>query len=314
MSTSIILVQMLIIFALIVIGAILYKLQILNDEGSKQISGLIVNVTNPALLFTSCLSSDSRLSTTELIMVFMIFLIMHLLLIAVGYIIPPIIGIKKDDRYHFKMMSVFGNVGFIGIPLTAAILGNDALIYVAICNLVYSFVFYTYGITVMKNAAIAQGKNVVNNSKIPGWINVGTISGVITVVLYVLGVQLTSIPYTTLDYIGRCTTFLSMLVLGVSVATMNVKEVFLNVRLYIFLILRLLVIPVLVIPVFRLFIESNLLINTITLMITVSCGNMPLMIAKNNGIRDNLISGGIILSVILSLVTIPLATYLLSLI
>ena len=49
MSITVVLQQMVIIFLLIGIGMILFRRKMLSEEGSKQISGLIINVTNPAL-------------------------------------------------------------------------------------------------------------------------------------------------------------------------------------------------------------------------------------------------------------------------
>ena len=53
MSITVVLQQMIIIFILIGIGMILFKKEMLSEMTSKQISGLIVNVTNPALLICS---------------------------------------------------------------------------------------------------------------------------------------------------------------------------------------------------------------------------------------------------------------------
>ena len=53
MSITVVLQQMVIIFILIGIGMILYRSKMLSEETSKQISGIIINVTNPALLILS---------------------------------------------------------------------------------------------------------------------------------------------------------------------------------------------------------------------------------------------------------------------
>ncbi len=62
MSITVVLQQMVIIFLLIGIGMILFRRKMLSEEGSKQISGLIINVTNPALLICSALEDSPKAS------------------------------------------------------------------------------------------------------------------------------------------------------------------------------------------------------------------------------------------------------------
>ena len=66
MSISVVLQQMVIIFILIGIGMILFRRRLLSEEGSKQISGLIINVTNPALLICSALEDGPKASLRDL--------------------------------------------------------------------------------------------------------------------------------------------------------------------------------------------------------------------------------------------------------
>ena len=319
MATGTVIEQMIIIFILILIGVYLNKKNIITEDTSRNLSKLIINVSNPALMLYSSLSGEERLSNSELITGFIMFILMYAVLIFLAYTLPPLMGIKKEDRYSYKMMTIFGNVGFIGIPLTLAVLGEKALIYVSICNLLFSLIIYTFGMTIMSDAAQSQHPekaNTNNNNskkfKLPGWINIGTVTAIITIVLYISNITLPNIIMTTCSYIGRSTTFLSMLVLGVSVATMVPKNVFGNIKLYIFCIIRLIIVPVIMIRLFNIFTSDSLLINTITIMISISFGNMPLMFAKNFELKEDDISGGIILSTVLSVVTIPIVSLLVS--
>ena len=43
-----------------------------------------------------------------------------------------ILRVPKPGRYSYRMLTVFGNVGFIGIPLVSAVLGTSALIFVSL--------------------------------------------------------------------------------------------------------------------------------------------------------------------------------------
>ena len=60
MNITVVIEQMIMIFILIGVGLLLYKKNILNESSSQQLSGLIVNVTNPALLICSAFSDGPR--------------------------------------------------------------------------------------------------------------------------------------------------------------------------------------------------------------------------------------------------------------
>lgn len=312
MDTTIVIEQMIIIFLLIFVGFVLHRTKILTDDASKVISVIILNVCNPALLISSSLESDSRISISELSTGTLFFILMYVVLIILSLIVPIILRIEKSKRYAYTMMTVFGNVGFIGIPLATEVLGVDSLIYVSICNLLFSLIIYTFGISVIQKAKKEQHSEVIMTKKtgfhLPDWINIGTVVAILTIILYMTGATLPKLLNSTLSYAGRCTTFLSMIVLGVSVSTMNPKKVFTNFKLYIFIFLRLILIPVVMITVFKLFTTDTLLINSLTIMLAISFANMPLMFAKAYGVNDEDISGGIILSTVLSLGTIPIVS------
>ena len=62
MSILVVLQQMVIIFILIGVGMLLYRRNMLSEATSKQISGIIINVTNPALLICSAFEDGPKVS------------------------------------------------------------------------------------------------------------------------------------------------------------------------------------------------------------------------------------------------------------
>lgn len=138
-------------------------------------------------------------------------------------------------------------------------------------------------------------------------VNAGTISAALTIIFYLGNFRIPVIVSSTLSYMGRATTSLSMLVLGVSVAQMAPRDIFSNPRLYIFTFLRQIMVPVACILLMRGLLDNKLILNTMLLMLAVPAANMPLMLAKQMGMETESISQGIILTTVLSLVTVPVA-------
>lgn len=303
--------QMIVIFVMILIGVYLYKKKHLSNVSSKDLSWLIVNVTNPITLLCSSLSEEEKVSVGDLGIAFLSFAVMYAILIPLAYLIPMLLNVDRDRRYAYRMLAIFGNVGFIGIPFASAVLGPKSLIFVSICCLVFNIIIYTYGAASLKAVAKEQHpdedrEDVFSAKDI---INSGTVMAVITIVVYLLDIKMPDIIDSTLNYIADCTTFLSMIVLGVSVAQMVPKEVFTRWRLYVFLILRQILVPVLFIFVMKMFITNELILKTIAVMAAMPAANMPLMMAKQYGVKEDMISAGIILTTLTSIITIPAVMY-----
>lgn len=312
MSITVVLQQMVIIFLLIGIGMILFKKGMLSEMTSKQLSGLIVNVTNPALLICSAFEDGPRVTIQELALAFSLYAVIYAVLIAVSFVLPYILRVPNRYHYAYRMLTIFGNTGFIGIPLASAVLGTESLIFVSIFNLLFNILIYTFGISILQKAAARQASCASDSSTGQGssgrWqkiINAGTISAAATIIFYLGNFDVPVIITSTISYVGRATTLLSMLVLGVSVVQMTPKEIFSHPKLYGFTLLRQILIPIICIVLVRPFVHNTLILNTMALMLAVPAANMPLMLSKQLNVETDTISQGIILTTVLSLITIP---------
>lgn len=315
MSITVVIQQMVMIFILIGVGLLLYKKKMLSEMTSKQISGIIVNVTNPALLICSAFQDGPKVSVPELGMALGFYLLIYAILIAVSFLIPRILRVPGMYHYSYQMLTIFGNVGFIGIPLASAVLGAESLIFVSIYNLIFNILIYTFGISLLQKAEAKQltTQSVKSDTAVtsPLWkklINAGTISAAATIVFYLCDFRVPSIIPSTLNYMGQATTLLSMLVLGASVAQMTLKDIFSHPKLYWFTLMRQILVPIGCVMLLRPFIQNTLVLNTMALMLAVPAGNMPLMLSKQLHVETDTISQGIILTTILSLVTIPIVS------
>ena len=317
MSIAIVLGQMVMIFAMIVIGVYLFKRGHLSNESSRQLSWIIVNITNPITLLCAALKDENKIGAKELGVAALCFVAVYIVLVAFAYLIPLILGVEKDRRYEYRMLTIYGNVGFIGIPFASAVLGTSSLIYVAICGLVFNFIMYTYGMYELRAVADKQHKSAVltetvdntmdsdRQNKKTGIINSGTVMAVLTLIVYIANIQVPTGVGRFLEYIGNCTTFLSMIVLGVSVAQMIPAKVFKNIRLYGFILIRQIAVPIFIAFLLKPFGLPELMLRTIVIMVAMPAANMPLMVSKQFGIEEENLAAGIIFTTLASIITIP---------
>lgn len=305
MDIRIVIGQMCVMLIIILIGYTLFRKNKLSNLSSSHISGLVVNICNPAAIICSAFEKEAVISVKEMLSAMFVTLCIYALLLLAGWLLPLVLRIPKDNRYMYHFLTVYGNVGFLGIPLVSAVLGTSALVYVSINCVIYNLLFYTSGVFIIeKKAAVKQSGKKEFLFRI---VNIGTLSSVLTIILYLVDFRMPMIISDTITYAGRATTFLSMLVLGVSVAQMPLKEIFCHKKDYLFIVLRMILLPICFTLLLQQFVTDPLLLGTSALLLAVPCGNLPLMCSREHGLKADELARMIVLTTLLSVVTIPLA-------
>lgn len=318
MDITIVIGQMCVMLIIILLGYFMFKKQKVSDLSSRQISGLVVNICNPATLICSAFEPGPKASAVQLLTAFWVTVLLYAVLWLTGILIALIMKVPKEERYQYHFLTMYGNVGFLGIPLVSSVLGSSSLIYVSINCLVFNLLFYITAIPVIQKKA--AGKETPHSGQKAAFplnrkgfrdifqklINAGTVSAVLTIFFYLGNFDVPMVIADTITYAGRATTFLSMFVLGVSIAQMPLKEIFSHKRDYLFVLLRMLVLPILCVLVMKQFIADPLILGSSALLISVPCANLPLMCSREHGLNGDTLARTIILTTLLSVITIPI--------
>lgn len=141
--------QMLAILIIIGAGYFMAKKKMMDSHTNSQMSRMIVNVFNPCLILSSAAGSAGLISPDAIGLVSLIAVAMFALFILTGTVLSPLFDKSRQQRKIFQLMFVFSNLGFIGIPVVASILGQEYVVYVTVFLLIYTIVFYTYGVALM---------------------------------------------------------------------------------------------------------------------------------------------------------------------
>lgn len=298
MSAGIVFQQMVIVFLLIMTGYVAYKKEIIHGEVSRGISALVVNICNPAILIRSAFDRDPSVTNDRVLYAVLAGAVLYGVLLTAAFLLPRLLRVEEKWKAQYSLMCLFGNNGFIGIPLVSALFGDSALIYVAIANAYFNGLFYTLGIH------LADGGK--SKFRWKNFLNVGNFSIVLTIVLFLVQPPIPVIFRDTINHMANTTTFLAMVVIGISLARTDLKKIFSNRKLYVFIALRFLAVPVLVSLILRTFVTDPTVYGVMVLMASVPVANLPLMRVEETGGDGQMLSCGIILSTVLSLITIPI--------
>ncbi|MBR2274937.1 MAG: AEC family transporter [Lachnospiraceae bacterium] len=298
--------QMLVFFLIILVGYICRKIGFLNDTASKSISAIVVNVANPMLILSSAMSGERISDNRVLLHALLSALLIHTVMILASRFLPRLLGAKPENYGIYRVMLIFSNIGFVGMPVIRATYGEIAVLYAAVFTVPYNILIYTYGISEIKGEKFDfRGNSTEVLKKI---FNVGVISAIIGIAIYLLGIQTPSFIKETVDYLSNLTAPLSMMVIGNSLAKMDVRKLFTNKELLIFSAVKLLILPiictfiVLAVPI------DPTLKGVCMIMMAVPVGSMTAMMAQQYDSNYELASQGVALTTLLSVLTIPVVS------
>ncbi len=296
MSTLVVLQQMGVIIILVAVGIYLYKKNVVDNSVSQRISVIVMDICNPALILASILTGNVTANHKDLIIAMILGVIFYAGLVVLGLLIPIILRVEKDKKRFYNLMTVYTNVGFIGIPVARAILPDNAILYVIVCNVMYSLLFYTHGITIL-----SHGKEKMNLKKV---LSPGTIMALLSLVVCWFKITPPPIFSNSISYIGNATVFLSMVLLGVSIARSDVTKGFKEVRIWGYIVIRLILLPIAMFFVLRAIGCNAVTVLGFCLMACMPVGNLPLIQSEKMGEDTELLSSAITVTTMISMVTI----------
>ncbi|MCR4793385.1 MAG: AEC family transporter [Lachnospiraceae bacterium] len=298
MGSLVVIKQMSVIAVLVGIGIFLQKKGVLSEKSTPVISRIVVDICNPALTVSAILTGNITVTHRDFLIGVLVSAVIYLVFILLGYIIPVLIRVPKDEKKFYTLMTIYGNVGFLGIPVARAILPENAMLYVIICNVFYCLLFYTHGII-----ALSRGREKMNLRKV---LSPGVLMAVVALFIFWYDLEFPEVVVKTVDYIGCPTVFLSMLILGATVGRSNIAREVKDIRLWLFILIRMVAVPIAAVLVLRALSAPDDMIRTFCLMCAVPVGNLPMIQAEKSGERTDILSRGIIVTTVFSFLSITL--------
>lgn len=293
--------QMLALVIMIGAGYLVTKLGMFDEHTNSQMTGLLVNLFNPLLILSSAANSVGLISLDAMKLVGLIAIGMFAIFIPIGMILSPLFDKDVGQRKIFQLMFVFSNLGFIGIPVVSSIIGTQYVVYVTEFILIYNVLLYSYGVGVLsKKFSLSSLKEMVNP---------GTVFGVLAIIVIVFGIQLPDFIKTAATYLGNITSPMSLIAIGFTLAHSNLKRIFGQPRLYLFSLVKLLVIPLLLLLPLKMVTQDVPLVSVCMVMFGMPVGNVAVMMGMRKGIDGTTGSAAIILTTILCVFTIPILMF-----
>lgn len=293
--------QMLVLLILLIVGVVCAKANIIDKEGNRRLTRFAVAVCQTAMIFSSVINKDLGLSGGEVLRIFIAGCGMYALLVAVGFILRFLMKKAPESRGVYAFMTIFGNVGFMGLPVIRSVFGETAVFYASLHLIPFNILSYTLGIWLLRPEGKKNGKFDWKSL-----INAPLVASLLSVLLLVIDIRIPQPVDEAVDMLGDSIVPLSMVIIGASLGDMKIKDAVSDVRSYVFSFFKLIVLPVFMYFLLRPIIQDQLLLGMITVLSGMPVAALSVMLTIENGGDESLPSKTVFVSTVLSVVTIPL--------
>lgn len=320
-SAFIILQQMLVLFGMMLVGYFCYKIDWIDDHTYGKLSKIVVNILNPLLVIDGVLGKNTGEDLNKLGINFGMMIIYFIFLIIISIPVVKLLRPEKKNVELYRLMMIFSNVGFMGIPVISALYGSGVIIYIVFYMLGYNFLLYTYGIILARRSAQRNSQRNENENgekstvsfkeNIKSIMNPGVIAGILAIVLFVMNIQVAAPVASFIKYLSQCVVPMSMILIGASMAQHELKTIFNEIKMYWFLLIRLVIIPIAVALVVRHLPIDPEILGVFILMLAMPVGSIVVLVAMEQGADSTCCTKGSVVSTLLSIITIPIVALLL---
>ena len=231
--------QVVILYLIVAVGFIADKKGVFTEKTARAANDLLFYIITPCVIINSFLTTEFNAETSK-----------GFLLAAFGGALTHILGIilsipffrkpGNDNNAVFKFACIYGNMGYMALPLAEAVLGSEGVFYCSAGIIVFQVFTFTHGVWQMNRGK--KGGEKFNPKKL--FLNPGVIAVCIGLPFFLLKVKMPEIILKPVSFIGSMNTPLAMLMLGTYMSNAGLKTIFKNKEQYLVALVKIIMVPV----------------------------------------------------------------------
>ena len=289
--------QVVIMFLLAGIGALMFRSGKISLEGSKSIGSILVNLSLPAVIINGFLVERTPERITGLLLSALLAAVTLALAILAAWVC-----FRKDPMAQFA--AAFSNPGFFGIPIILSCLDNGAIFYIAAYVAFLNLLQWSYGVSLLTGAT----ENITPKRLLTAPFVIAIEIGAF---FFLTGFPVPGILAKAVTHLANLNTPLAMFATGVYLAQTDPKKMVHKAVLYKISVVKLLVVPLLAMVMLALLPKAYFDLK-LTLLIAAACptGTNIAVYAQLHDRDFGYAVETVAVTTILSLLTLPLVTQL----
>ncbi|KUO51538.1 MAG: hypothetical protein APF76_12830 [Desulfitibacter sp. BRH_c19] len=276
-----------------------------KKESLQDIAKLVIDYGIPALIFSAFVlefSSDMLLSMST---VFTFATVTAIVGYGVSYLVIKVNKIDKGQKPEFLLAAVYGNTGFIGIPVCYAVFGSEGALLAAVFDFGMTFLVFSLGIFVLLGKQRSSVNRVLKNL-----LNPPVLAFLVGLIFSTANIPIPSLVMSGVDMLGALAPPLAMIYIGGMLSQMQ-KIQWRTKTMSSLIITRLILIPLVTVICIKLFGITGLVAGVILLETsTPTMVAAPLLYQKYVG-NPSFSASAVFITTLLCIVTIPIIMLLL---
>ncbi len=214
------------LFLILFCAAALVRAGIVRTEDSKVLSRISLYFVTPCVIFNAFQKELTPEVLQGMGAALVLSVLFHITFILIALLFKKLFNATEVER----ACVIFTNCGNLIIPIVSYVFGPEWVIYVSCSMVVFNILCWTYGIRIFDSRSPLSAKKVLLNPNI-----LALILGALTLVLKIrLSGPLEEFFNDTAGMIGP----LSMMITGMVIGSMSIKELFANRRIFLVILFR----------------------------------------------------------------------------
>ena len=278
------------------------KIGILTDTVNAGLSGVLVKIALPCMVFVSMMRPFSRELLFESLATLFITGIVYVAGCFTGLLLARMFGASEGEKRVWQFSLTFANVAYMGFPVTYALYGYEGMIYTTMATAAFNILVFSLGVYLFKKNAGADAK--VNLK--PLILNPALVAIYIGFLFFVMEWRLPENIEHGIGLVGNMSIPLSMMLVGSILAKNRLSTLFDDIKIVPVFIMRLFGLPLVTFFILRMFLQNNVMLEVIVLLVAMPPAAITVIFAEQYNGDTAVASKLVALSSVLCLISIPI--------
>lgn len=264
--------QMTIFFFMLMLGVAGKMIGIITPQIRQALTKIVVNIVTPCMILSCDLSSVLSEKMSFILYAMAVVVGIQLLQVASGFLVPWIMRYPKEQRGTVNMLFTCTNILLLGIPLVGALYGDLALVYMSIAIVFNNILLFSYGVLM-----IGGGRDKISFKQLA--VNPSFISSMLLIVFIFAGFDMPDLCREGLSRAGAAAPVIAMMIVGSAVPEIKFKESIKDIRLMIFVVVKMIIVPAALLLLSQQFLTSREFEGVALVSLAGPCGVMTAVLA-----------------------------------
>lgn len=303
---------------MLLLGVLAGRFGFIHQESLSDSISLILKILLPCMLVSFICKNATRELLIDRAPLCLLTCGFYLIVITVTAVVARILPLNRQRAKTFQLIFIFGNTGFIGLPLLSSLFPQTGALDLALFMLIDQLFFWTYGLrlaTTQEETNLSQSANSPFDFK--NFLNPNIIAIVITFCLVMANIPLPDFLMIPLSSIGNAASPLCMICLGAMCYFSNMRKVLASYELYVGIFVKMIILPIIlgrILIACSLPLDHSLIVSLIIMMAMPATTLVPLCVEEHGCAEEvSYATSATVVTIVASVITIPLVACILSL-